>query len=450
MHRPWLPRLAVLALAVPAAACTDSIRQSNPLAVNSPPPARREAGTTGCLLSYATGPGTGCAVTATVSPASPFMRQSSLSPVQMGPITIVFSGPVTNVRVSGSGAISCNHFVGALVGYDSAGTEIARQDLTLINPADCGADGVTFGAAAILPAGKQFRKVVIEPMSPFQFPVFNLTGNSTANYSLFFDQAADSTKIAFTSTPRANMRPSIHVSANPLCRRLTYVPQRRSYTVAITRGGAPVANTAVQLALTAVDESGGHVAHTGTRPLGSFTTGANANTTELTVTTDAQGRAQFPYEAPEYSGQYVITATVAGTPPKADTVTVSVNGLADLGTGTSWNLIGATAVHPDAHYGTATMRSALVELADSFHTRFTRRLEYNDVSLVQGGRFDIDGDWVDASHCDHRWGQGADLRTNDLTAAQTNYVRLKWARIDGTNSYLNEGSPVHYHLKTSR
>lgn len=450
MHRPWLSRLAVLALASMAAACTDSVHQGSPLAANTPAPARREAGTTGCLLSYYTGPGTGCGVTATVSPSSPFMRQSSLPPVQTGPITIVFSGPVTNVRVSGSGAISCNHFVGALVGYDSAGTEIARQNLTLIDPSDCGEDGVTFGAAAILPAGKTFRKVVIEPMSPFQFPVYDLTGNSTANYSLFFDQAADSTKIAFTSSPRGNLRPSTHRSTNPLCSSLSYVAQQRNYTVTLTRAGAPVANATVRLALTAVPGSGGHAGHTGTRPLGSFTTGEDQNTTELTVTTDAQGRARFPYEAPEFAGKYIIAARASGAPDKADTVTVEVGGLAGLGTDTTWNLIGATAAHPDAHFGTATMRNALVELADSFHTRFRQRLEYNDISLVQGGRFDIAGNWVDTHHCDHRWGQGADLRTNNLTAAQTNYIRLKWARIDGTNSYLNEGAPVHYHLKTSR
>ena len=334
------------------------------------------------------------------------------------------------------------------MGYDSAGTETARQALTLIDPEDCAEDGVTFGAQAAL-AGGPFRKVVIEPMSPFQFPVFDLTGNSTANYSLFFDQATDSAKITLTPARTGTLRPSTHVSANPLCSSLTYVPQRRDYTVALTRAGAPVANASVRLKLTAIDGSGGHAGHTGQRPLGSFEPGADATTTELTVTTDAQGRARFPYEAPEFSGKYVITAKADGAPDKADTVTVAIDGLAALGTGTNWNLIGATAAHPDAHYGTGTMRGALVELADSFHTRFARRLDYNDVGLVQGGRFDIAGNWVDTHHCDHRWGQGADLRTNDLSTAQTNYVRLKWARIDGTNGYLNEGSPVHYHLKTS-
>lgn len=450
MHRTWLPRLAVLALAVAPAACTENIHQSNPLGVEPGP--RRDAGSGGCMISAFTGPSTGCGVTVQVTPASPFLRQSSLPPVQMGPITIVFSKNVGNVRVSGSGAISCNHFVGALVGYDSAGTETARQNLTLIDPADCGDDGVTFGAQASLPGGP-FRKVVIEPMSPFQFPVFDLTGNSTAEYSLFFDEAADSVRIALTPARTGTMRPSTHTSTNPLCTSLQYAPQRRTYTLALTRGSGaastPVPNTEVTLKLTAIDGSGGHVGHSGERPVGSFEPGEDAHTTETTLTTDGQGSARFTFEAPEFGGRYVITAKAAGAPDKADTVTVGIAGLADLGASTNYNLIGATAFHPDAHYGTGTMRGALVELADSFHTRFDRVLEYNDVSLSQGGRFDIAGNWVDTHHCDHRWGQGADLRTVNLTVAQQNYVRLKWARIQGTNGYVNEGAPVHYHLKTS-
>jgi hypothetical protein len=450
MHRTWLKRLAVLALAVTPAACTENIHQSNPLGLEPGP--RLDAVGGGCTISADTGPGTGCGVTVEVSPASPFLRQSSLDPVQTGPITVVFSKPVSNVRVSGSGAISCNHFVGALVGYDSAGTETARQSLTLIDPEDCGDDGVTFGAQAAL-AGGPFRKVVIEPMSPFQFPVFDLTGNSTAEYTLSFDEAADSARIALTPARTGTLRPSTHTSTNPLCTSLQYGPQRRDYTLALTRGtgsaSTPVTNASVTLVLTAIDASGGHVGHTGERPVGSFEPGQTAHTTQTTVTTDGQGRARFTFEAPEFGGRYVITARAEGAPDKADTVTVGIAGLATLAASTNYNLIGATGFHPDAHYGTGTMRSALVELADSFHVRFGSVLEYNDVALSQGGRFDIAGNWVDTHHCDHRWGQGADLRTITLSAAQQNYVRLKWARITGTNGYVNEGAPVHYHLKTS-
>lgn len=455
MHRAWPFRLAVPALALAASACTENIHQTTPLGIDAPRlRPRADETAAGCMISADTGPGTGCEVTVQVSPASPFLRQSSLPPEQTGPITLVFSKPVTNVHVSGSGAISCNHFVGALVGYDSAGTELARQDLALIDPEDCAEDGVTFGAQATLPSPQAYAKVVIEPMSPFQFPVFDLVGNSTAEYTVTFGAAApDSGKITLTPAQRGDLRPSVHSTTNPLCTSLTYVPQRRGYTVALTRGSgasaAPWPGQAVSLTLTAVDESGGHVAHGGERPLGSFEPGQTAHTTQTTVTTDAQGRARFTFEAPEFGGKYVIAAHTAGARDTTDTVTVAVGGLVRLGAGTSYTLFGELAQHPDSHYATTTMRNALVALADSFHTRFGLQLFINDESLALGGRFDVLGNWVDTHHCDHRYGQGADLRTRDLTTAQQNYVRLTWAALSGTNGYLNEGSPVHYHLKTS-
>src|SRR5206468_2800728 len=120
-------------------------------------------------------------------------------------------------------------------------------------------------------------------------------------------------------------------------------------------GAAPVANASVTLRLTAVTGSGGHVGHSGERPLGSFAPGADAHVIETTLTTDAEGKARFSYEAPEFGGQYVITARSANAADKADTVSVGIAGLAALGASTHYNLIGATGFHPDAHYGTGTM-----------------------------------------------------------------------------------------------
>lgn len=433
------------------AACSDRMVGVDPASRPLPAPPRADATGGGCLLSYATGASTGCAVGAQVSPASPFMRQSSLSPVQTGPITITFSQPVTHLRISGSGAISCNNFVGALVAYDAQGNQVERQDLTLIDPSDCGDDGVTFGAQASLSSTAPVAKVVIVPPSPFQFPVFDLTGNTTANYSLFFDPYAAGVSVALKSDGLM-----VHPAELPLPGLCTIARNSpfRSYTVTVKNGtdpsAQPVANRDVQLTLSAVDNSGGHVGHHGTRPVGSFS--PTSIVLQATVTTDAAGTARFRYYSPEFGGDYVVTAKVDGGEGK-DTVAVGVP-LAALGAGHWEQYGGGRDVHPDVWYATATLSRYALALADSFHTRYGTDLGYNDMSLPRGGRFEIAGNWTDGDHCSHRWGNTLDLRSSGLDSAQVNYIRLKWHSISrGTSLYHSRipGAPAdHFHLQIAR
>lgn len=185
--------------------------------------------------------------------------------------------------------------------------------------------------------------------------------------------------------------------------------------------------------------SGGHDHHDANRPKGTFQPPSGSTGTSGLPTT---------YTAPEPSG--IIDVTLTGTAPTGQplvpstfTIGVEIAGLADLGAGTNYTLIGATANHGDNHYGTPTMNGSLVTLADSYAAAFPgSRLEYNDMSLVTGGLFDISGAWA-RPHATHRFGRNLDLRL--VPAARR--ARLRQLIIAaGIPGILVEQRPPHWHL----
>jgi hypothetical protein len=103
---------------------------------------------------------------------------------QPNPLTFTFSGPVREVTIVGSGAISCSGDLGTLTGYDANGNTLGSASLSLISPADCGQDNVTFGAAATLVTSGVMATAVLTPMSLLTFPVFNLVGHASQTYTL--------------------------------------------------------------------------------------------------------------------------------------------------------------------------------------------------------------------------------------------------------------------------
>jgi hypothetical protein len=133
--------------------------------------------------------------------------------------------------------------------------------------------------------------------------------------------------------------------------------------------------------------------------------------------TDADGDAYIQYVASEFGGKYEVSGTSDAATPAADTITVGIP-LEALGAGTHYGFIGATPEHPVNHFGTPTMNSRLGTFANQLFEEAGVNVEFNDIGLPLGGRFEVADPthpavaWDNPAHCDHRWGRGADLRTN--------------------------------------
>lgn len=124
---------------------------------------------------------------------------------QPGAIELTFAGPVLSVTVTGAGAISCDGTYGELLAYGGDGSEVGRATMSLIDPADCSPvdnpDNVTFGASATVTATQPIARVVVLPMAPVTFPVFDLTGRASATYTVVYGAGASAPQLALSCTP---------------------------------------------------------------------------------------------------------------------------------------------------------------------------------------------------------------------------------------------------------
>lgn len=144
---------------------------------NQPSPVRRPASPSFDAISDGT---------ASIVSVSPSLFQGFAQP---STISVTVAGRVNSVSVVGSGAIECSGSYGTLIGYDATGAELGEAPLQLIDPADCSPDdnpdNVTFGAQATLTvASGIIARFEITPMSPLEFPVFNLVGHASATYAI--------------------------------------------------------------------------------------------------------------------------------------------------------------------------------------------------------------------------------------------------------------------------
>ena len=169
-----------------------------------------------------------------------------------------------------------------------------------------------------------------------------------------------------------------------------------------------------------------------------------------TLTTDGNGHAVFDFYPAEFGGSYRLSASDGGV-VKADTFKVGVPLSAVPGRGTHWLEYGAgREYHSDVYNASENMRLAADSLATIYSASFPgEKLYFNDMGLPLGGRFDIGGHWrADTDHCSHRFGNALDLRTNNLTAEQFDWVRKKWKKITQQSAPLFH--KAHYHLQTPR
>lgn len=101
------------------------------------------------------------------------------------PVQASFPDLASLITVAGQGAIQCNSTVGVLHAFNMDSVEIATVPLTLIDPADCGSDNVTFGAQATVSSDSGIAYISIDPPAPATFPVGGgLTGIMSAFYTV--------------------------------------------------------------------------------------------------------------------------------------------------------------------------------------------------------------------------------------------------------------------------
>lgn len=181
--------------------------------------------------------------------------------------------------------------------------------------------------------------------------------------------------------------------------------------VAVTDSNCnPIDSFRIEFDATAIDSSGGHW-HDGGRP-----TGYSNPDTGLT---DQNGRLATTYAAPActcgaaqgcnedslfrgIAGKYIVWAISRDDTTLWDSLHIDCGlwGLEELEAGDHWFLGGWRAEHPSNHYGTAASNQDLREIGTEFDSTMLARqidaaiVRYNDQSLIWGGLFDIEADWL--------------------------------------------------------
>ena len=224
-----------------------------------------------------------------------------------------------------------------------------------------------------------------------------------------------------------------------------------SIVVINTSTGAIIPNATITLtAPVGRAYSGGHDHDDAARPTGSLT--------YLTGNTGPSGQDFAPiFTAPEVSGvvDIVGNCSAPGITCLQDTplpIAVRVPNLVELGPGTSYLLTGSfgspgvTSQHTQNHFAVSSFVSKLQALGDNYFMYFAGqpnpRLLINDLSLPEGGRFDIFNNWR-SSHQEHRTGISGDI---GLVAPQRRSVLKILLLLSGVTgvTYLE---PSHWHIR---
>jgi len=259
------------------------------------------------------------------------------------------------------------------------------------------------------------------------------------------------------------------MSASALCQFLDYTitisprsiyasgtfPSPTTATVTVQTIPAFLSNIPVTLYLAEIGGAGGHSNHTGTRPLGTLAATQGV--------TDDTGAFRTTYTSSIFGGQVAIFAQVPalGVGDKGDTVQVGV-ALTSMGAGPNYILYHNDPYHLGYHYGTATALTNLPLIANDYKAQFypdgnngstpipeADKLNFNDMSLVNGGKFEafLGGQpaWgPSVAHQEHRVGINCDVR--NVNVSQTRRAALEQIfQQRGSPNFLDEGN--HWHLR---
>jgi hypothetical protein len=194
--------------------------------------------------------------------------------------------------------------------------------------------------------------------------------------------------------------------------------------------------------------SGGHN-HSLLRPTGRIITPLGDTVTTFHGMTNVNGEARYTYLCSGIGG--IDSIFVQGTTDRDTASTIVALKMSSsyqfLQDSQHYNLIGAVPSHPFNHYGTNKLINMIKELADSVFTDSLFILRINDMSLIEGGPFDCDGNYIwDTPHQNHRQGFSVDIDNIDANNKRINekYFRNKVIKAPFHGRFLNEST--HYHI----
>lgn len=279
----------------------------------------------------------------------------------------------------------------------------------------------------------------------------------------------------------------LEVTLNPTSVRPSQTPlptsptQPTTVTVTVRSGGNPVVGHSIRLTAAGVPGSGGHNAaehDNGTRPIPDGNYGVFAANQGVTI---AGGVFTTTYTPTRFGGSETITINSRDFPDASAvaTLTVTVPALVQLPRNdASYIQIGGQNtggpraghfVHPgpvDAnspvdqdnnfnHWGTQRLVNAIQHLANDFNAERLRRwqnaglLQFNDMSLPNGGIFDINGTWANNLHADHREGINVDFNHLPLSRVQRIWLQDTIRDGFGVDPHPHPRPPAaasHWHL----
>lgn len=208
-------------------------------------------------------------------------------------------------------------------------------------------------------------------------------------------------------------------------------------------GGVPIPDVCVNFAAEA-GGGGGHE-HAGSRPKG---------TVDASCTTGTDGTCRVTYRASVVGGTEGVRAHLRDqTGIQASVlIRVRVPGLVDLASQVGpdgqpgfFHLTGATASHPVNHFvRSGGAASGLITAANEYHRKYAQSTRINDLSLPDGGLFDVHGDWA-PPHRAHRKGTSVDVE-NNVVDGMSSYEELsKLREFMETNGWLYYPEDQNYY-----
>jgi hypothetical protein len=149
--------------------------------------------------------------------------------------------------------------------------------------------------------------------------------------------------------------------------------------------------------------------------------------------------------APEVCGAIVVTNHYSDGDDRLSILAVRVPGLVAFTGDPHIVLTGSTSTHGQNHYCLPDLQTMLRALANRFFRKFSRKLFVNDMSLVDGGLFDIKGDW-NTPHKTHRDGRRVDINSTSMSSDEKDFFK-KAAKDVGFPTVILEDDPPHWHLE---